>query len=174
MIPIKGWTKCKLSKWHPARPKSKYRNKVISNLQDSDETNISIYICYPRKHKSPSTKGIGLIVINWSSLSFHPNLNKVCGKNYVQTSDKSSFDLVQRERTREAQREIFSDTQDLTTDDEARLPGLHKNTEDKIPKKKVVIIWLPSLHSFSRSFFANFIHHKTLLFGSKNNGASKG
>ena len=47
--------------------------------------------------------------------------------------------MVQRERTREAQREIFSDTQDLTTDDEARLPGLHKTTEDKIPKKKVVI-----------------------------------
>ena len=56
-----------------------------------------------------------------------------------QPRPKSSFDLVRHAREKEAaqppQREIFSDAPELTTDDENRLPGLHKNTTIKIDKK---------------------------------------
>ena len=51
--------------------------------------------------------------------------------------------MVQRERARDAQREIFSDAPDLTTDDEARLPGLHKKMADKITNKnRVTTFWV--------------------------------
>ena len=63
-----------------------------------------------------------------------------CLPEMNQQRPKSSFDLVRHAREKEAaaqppQREIFSDAPDLTTDDENRLPGLHKNTTIKIDKK---------------------------------------
>ena len=62
-----------------------------------------------------------------------------CLPEMNQQRPKSSFDLVRHAREKEAaqppQREIFSDAPELTTDDENRLPGLHKNTTIKIDKK---------------------------------------
>ena len=62
-----------------------------------------------------------------------------CLPEMNQPRPKSSFDLVRHAREKEAaqppQREIFSDAPELTTDDENRLPGLHKNTTIKIDKK---------------------------------------
>jgi hypothetical protein len=61
-----------------------------------------------------------------------------CLPDSNQPRPKSSFDVVRHAREkgqRPPSREIFSDTQDLTTDDENRaLPGLHKNTTIKSKK----------------------------------------
>ena len=66
-----------------------------------------------------------------------------CLPEMNQQRPKSSFDLVRHAREKEAsqppQREIFSDAPELTTDDENRLPGLHKNTTIKIDKTHKIV-----------------------------------
>ena len=91
--------------------------------------------------------------------------------------------MVQRERARDAQREIFSDAPDLTTDDEARLPGLHKKMADKITNKnRVTTFWVCHIILIKKRLSEKTMNtlsvfypsSQTLLFGNKTNGNSKG